>query len=235
MKIINFFLVLLLGVSNAVASELEDMAKEDQKARSGKINWKVLVLEDAARRTRVKEILASNQNLTANEYTAAALMMQNGTELADYQAAFELSRKALELDPNHGLARWLTCANEDRILLRTGKPQVWATHIKTKMNPENTYLIYDLYDFDRNAKSDLQRAYCGLKSLKEMDNRLMKMATMPNTRDQYVYWKTGVMNSKMDTYKMMAFFALLVVCIICLYKIYRKRKLRRQITKTLDL
>jgi len=35
--------------------------------------------------------------------------MKNGVELADYQAAFDLSRKALELDPIQKLAKWLTC------------------------------------------------------------------------------------------------------------------------------
>jgi len=55
------------------------------------------------------------------------LVYQHGDTEEEIARAHELSLKAAELDPDHPVARWLAAASKDRLLMRQGKPQLYAT------------------------------------------------------------------------------------------------------------
>ncbi|MCL1112041.1 hypothetical protein L2703_00220 [Shewanella basaltis] len=193
----NFKLLVVLSLfitPATFASELEKMAEEDQLARSGdyeKIDWLAVAKDDQIRRNRVKEILSDNRAFTAKDYYSAALIMQHGKTPEDYLAAFQYAKKAKDIDPKDEGAAWLSCAAEDRYLLKVNKKQVWGTQLESKLNKVGTYEILYLIDFDETQKSDAEREGCFLPSLKEMKRRLNAMSKMKNINMQFEHWMSG--------------------------------------------
>jgi hypothetical protein len=58
---------------------------------------------------------------------------QHGDGVDAIQHAHDLAMTAVKLDPNDKEARWLAAAAEDRVLVRKGKPQKWATQFTKRM------------------------------------------------------------------------------------------------------
>jgi hypothetical protein len=179
----------------SMASQLEALYQADQAARVGKnpatINWVEVSKQDAIRRQQVRKILDNGDDFTANEYFSAALVMQHGSEPADFKQAMVLAQKAAKIDPSHNRAKWLACAAEDRYLIKLGKSQVWGTQLRRKPYPNKGYDIYYLIDFDKSARADsLRQQGCGLPSIKQMEQKLKTMAKMPKRNDQYQHWKS---------------------------------------------
>jgi len=190
-------IIVLLTIQNAsYASELAELAKADQAARTGKdpskINWTLVAQQDEERRGKVLKILASDQDLSANDYFYAALIMQHGSKPSDYKKAMELAQQSIKIDPSHAKAKWLACASEDRYLIKIGEPQVWGTQLKRKLNVDKSFDVYYLVNFDKSARLDSARVNCGLPSLHEMEIRFEIMAKLPSRNEQYKVWKNGV-------------------------------------------
>ena len=107
--------------------ELERIHREDQADRKEPIDWTNLASRDRARLQQVEAILAAGGAKVAFDYFRAAIVFQHGESLADIERAHELALKAVELDPEFDVARWLVAASEDRMLKFEKKPQKWGT------------------------------------------------------------------------------------------------------------
>lgn len=197
------FLVLLssIFIADVMATDLLKLYEEDQAARAHlqqlpenevkKFITEVMVPEDNIRLAQVEEMLKTSKNLSSGEYLAAAVIMQHGAEPAHYKKAMELSQKAVELDPENKDATWLSCAAEDRYLMKIGKAQVWGTQLDLKINNLGTYQIHYLDNFDKTARTDEQREKCGLPTLAEIEAKLENMAKLESRNEQYKLWKRG--------------------------------------------
>lgn len=114
-------------------AELARLYKEDQEDRRGDMktaDWTAISARDKARQDRVHQILAEGGAKTADDHHRAAMVFQHGDTDEEIAKAHELSLKAVELDPEHPSARWLAAASKDRLLMRQGKPQLYATQYK---------------------------------------------------------------------------------------------------------
>lgn len=111
-----------------VNRELYELYQADQRdRRTDAIDWSVVSVRDRERRARALAIVAAGEARTAEDWVHAAMLMQHGEALDDYQRAHEWALKAVELDPDHGQARWLAAAAKDRWLMNQGKPQQYGT------------------------------------------------------------------------------------------------------------
>lgn len=145
-----------------VNRELALMYRVDQSNRQVEnIDWSVVSVQDAKHRERVAELLAEGKLKTADDYFHAAMIFQHGSQSKDYKLAHDLAKKAYELDPKKGSAKWLSCASEDRWLQSLGKPQIWGTQYM-KTGDEWT-----MEPFDRSAKTDEERKAMGVPTLAE--------------------------------------------------------------------
>jgi len=187
--------------SQVIASDLLELYSEDQAVRTHlrtlaksevkKYITEVMLPGDKIRMSQAEDILKSSKNLSSEEYFAAAMIMQHGAEPIHYKKAMEYSIKSLQLDPENKNASWLSCAAEDRYLLKVGKPQIWGTQLNRKINSLGTYEVYYLENFDKNARLDAQRIKCGIPRLSEIEARLASMTKLSNRNEQYRLWKTG--------------------------------------------
>lgn len=116
-----------------VNAELAKLYQEDQADRAGTLQatqWADVGKRDAERRKRVLEIVAEGGAKVADDYYHAGMVFQHGDKPEDYDRAHEWCLKALELDPEHPMARWLAAASKDRALMWRGKPQLYGTQFK---------------------------------------------------------------------------------------------------------
>tara|TARA_Y100000588_G_C13828334_1_gene742474 strand:+ start:100 stop:693 length:594 start_codon:yes stop_codon:yes gene_type:complete len=195
------FITSAFFVSQVNAIDVIALYKEDQAVRTHlrslpknevrKYITEVMLPGDKARLSQVENLLSGTDSLSSEEYFAAAMIMQHGSEPKHYKMAMELSKKSASLDPNNKNANWLSCAAEDRYLLKVGKPQVWGTQLDRKMNDAGTHEIYYLENFNKSARPDDQRKLCGIPTLAEIESRLERMAKLTNRNKQYSLWKTG--------------------------------------------
>ncbi len=108
--------------------ELYELYCADRADRSGEaIDWRRMAERDQRRRQRAREIIDAGALTVADDYYHAALLFQHGDMAHDYQQSWEMARKAVELDPNHGSAPWLSAAARDRYLWSVEEPQVYGT------------------------------------------------------------------------------------------------------------
>jgi hypothetical protein len=155
----------------SVNAELFQIYTDDQADRQGtyeSIDWSVVTPRDIARRTRVDEIIAAGGATVGADYLHAAMVYQHGESTDDYRRANELARKAVELDPDDELARWLVAATEDRWLVKQGKPQKWATQYGKKHG------VWVLEDVDPSI-TDAERAEWDCPPLAEARARADQM------------------------------------------------------------
>jgi len=122
--------------------EVAKMFEEDQKVRQGGMSSpeaiKKMILEDATRLKRIKELVAENKLTTANDYYAGAFLYQHGQAFEEYQMAHQLAVCSLLLGKND--AKWIGAASYDRMLCSAGHLQRWATQFRvrggeTTLNP----------------------------------------------------------------------------------------------------
>jgi len=151
-------------------AELTELKKQDQAARSGGVNgidWKVVSSQDAERRKRVADILRAGGVRTSADYFNAALIYQHGQTVDDIRLAYSLANVAATLDPNNKMARWLTAAAWDRMMMRLGKPQWYGTQFNKPQDSET----WQLYMIDETAVSDEDRKALGVPALEEAKAR----------------------------------------------------------------
>lgn len=160
-----------------VNKELYQLYKTDQLDRQR--DWSNLPVDsnraiyerDRARIKRVKQIVATDSLILADDYFHAALVMQHGKDSTEYKLAWKLASKAAELNPQLLNAAWLSAAAEDRYLQSVGKPQVWGTQwFKPSSDAEWTQEPYDT-----TAKSDEERVAHGVRTLSQQRARAKKL------------------------------------------------------------
>ena len=89
------------------------------------IDWARLVMDDARRRQRVKQLIAQKSLTTGEDFHRAAMILQHGQGAADYLLAHDLAVIAL-IKGDSG-ARWLAAATLDRYLRAIGMAQRFGT------------------------------------------------------------------------------------------------------------
>lgn len=106
--------------------ELRELFEQDQADRRGLTVLPPHIQErDAQRRQRVEAMLAAGLAHTPEDFFHAAMVFQHGGSMETAWRAYELAKKASEMD--YEPARWLTAAAYDRWLLYQGKPQKYGT------------------------------------------------------------------------------------------------------------
>jgi hypothetical protein len=134
----------------------------DQALRGGEIeDLEAAKRQDAAHQLVARTALAQHALRTADDYFHAAMILQHGGTPQSYAEARALAKKAVELRPWFGQARWLYAAATDRWLQATGKPQIYGTQYRQKDGK------WTLEPFDPSAVTDAQRAEWRVPSLAE--------------------------------------------------------------------
>jgi hypothetical protein len=135
----------------ADSTELIQIYEADQKDREaavGRVDWKSVGPRDAARRKRVRELIAQGGVRTGKDYDRAAMVFQHGDTPEDILFAHVLAVTAL--GKGNASARWLASASLDRYLHRLGQPQIFGTQFTNKdvsrkegwtMEPYNRQLL----------------------------------------------------------------------------------------------
>ncbi|HZN95630.1 MAG TPA: hypothetical protein VFB81_23115, partial [Myxococcales bacterium] len=152
-------------------TELYQLFKEDQADRIGsdaKKDWKEVEARDTRRRERVTRILEAGGAKVSDDYFHAAMVFQHGPAVGDIQQAHQLALKAVELDPESKLARWLAAASKDRELLMLKKPQLYGTQFTI----ENGKWV--LYQVDPSI-TDAEREKWNVPPLEEAKKRAERM------------------------------------------------------------
>jgi hypothetical protein len=90
----------------------------------------------------VTEIMAASEAEAADDYYHAAMVFQHGSEPEHFNMAHEWALRAAELDPDHGNAKWLAAAAEDRYLMNLGKPQKYGTQFRT--DDDGRWILYEV-------------------------------------------------------------------------------------------
>jgi hypothetical protein len=127
-----------------VNAELAKLYEEDQADRAGTLQntqWAEVEKRDAARRQRVREIAAAGGAKVAEDYYHAAMVFQHSIKPEDHDQAHDWCLKALELDPDHPMARWLAAASKDRALMWREKPQLYGTQFKLV---DNKWILWEV-------------------------------------------------------------------------------------------
>ncbi|MCB2199131.1 hypothetical protein KQI63_06970 [bacterium] len=130
---------------------------------------------DEARRDSLLTILGGGGLRTADDYFHAALISQHGADSSWYKRAYELSKKATELDSTHKVALWLTAASWDRYLQSVGQPQVYGTQYYFFRDTETGETSWTMEPYDTTAVSDKERLRLGVGSLAEQRANLLEM------------------------------------------------------------
>jgi hypothetical protein len=157
------FLVLLTVVILSDAAESEDSAelmqiyRADQKDRESfvdRVDWKIVGPRDAARRKRVRELIAHGGVRTGKDYERAAMVFQHGATPEDILFAHVPAVTALGRG-NAG-ARWLAAASLDRYLHRLAQPQIFGTQFNNKDVSRNESWTMEPYNRQLLAPSLLE-------------------------------------------------------------------------------
>ena len=170
-----FLMLLPLGgsaepnVDNERLTEIYEQDQADRRARP--IDWSVVGPRDKARRMEVLELLRSGDARTANDFYHAAMIMQHGDSVEDYQLANSLARFSMTLDPSNTRARWLTAASWDRILMSKEMPQWYGTQYR-QPSPGSPF---ELWPVEEAAVSDEEREAMNVPSLQEAKERLLQI------------------------------------------------------------
>jgi hypothetical protein len=170
-RILTLALLLLLSLSARAQNnpELAQMFAADQAARSGEIDWEVVTVQDAERRTAVLAILASGEVRTALDYYNAAMIFQHGDSTEDIRLAHAFATVSSTLGSS-AAANWLKAASWDRLLQRFEQPQWYGTqYVRDNTNK------WVLYPVQPDVVTDEQRAEWSVPSLEEAQSRVEAM------------------------------------------------------------
>ena len=147
-----------------INQNLYKLYQEDQSDRKNRV---ISRSRDNERLKAVQEMINTGKVITADDYYHAALIFQHGSKPKHFEKAKKLAQYAVKLKPDFMRAKWLSCAAEDRYLHSVGKPQVWGTQ-------RIGVSFLTLEPFDEHAKTDAQRASCGIPPLAVIKKRLKK-------------------------------------------------------------
>ena len=124
--------------------------------------WK----NDADRRKKVSQLLATGKIQSARDYFFAALIFQHGDKSQDYLISHMLAETAAAKGQGAS-SKWLAAASIDRYLWSLQQPQVFGTQFKTLPGAPPT-----MEPFDRSALSDAMREVWCVISIAEQNQVL---------------------------------------------------------------
>lgn len=143
---------------------MAEMFKEDQDARrSMPIDWSKVGPMDKAHVSETLSLVKAGALSTSNDFYRAAMIMQHGDALSDYKLAFSLSQLSATIDPSNKMARWLSAASWDRILMSKGVPQWYGTQYRSPSPGAPP----TLYKIDESVVSDAERIELNVPTLQE--------------------------------------------------------------------
>ena len=145
--------------SNEELAEITASDQADRRQGPDKIDWVVVNQRDEQRRERVLQILKDGNIRTDSDYQNAALVFQHGASAEDIRLAHALSQVALKMNPNNRLAAWLSAASWDRLMLRLGQPQWYATQFVKR---EGQWVLYEV---NETVVTDEERLRVGARTL----------------------------------------------------------------------
>lgn len=152
--------------------ELFEMFQADQSERrqasAGTLEWEELARRDRERLARALEIVEAGEAEASDDWYHAAMIMQHGDVLEDYQRAHEWAVRAAEADKPHPKARWLAAAAKDRWLLKQDLPQMYGTQFVREGDR------WVLYEVDPEV-TDEERARWDVPPLAEAKARAERM------------------------------------------------------------
>ena len=88
------------------------------------------IADDARRLIAVDSVLTAGGARTANDFYHAAMIYQHGADTTSYRRAHDLATRAVELNPDHAEAKWLSAASWDRYLDESGQLQWYGTQYR---------------------------------------------------------------------------------------------------------
>lgn len=124
-------------------------------------NFPPELAEDVARLVAVDSIRAAGGIQTANDYYHAAMVYQHGADSTSYRLAYEHARRAVEKDPEHAKAKWLSAAAWDRYLDELGRPQWYGTQYRCQDGVRRLLPVED------GRVTDAERVALGVPTLAE--------------------------------------------------------------------
>lgn len=156
--------------AEASNTELAALFEADQAARRGgsDIDWSVVMLQDAERRARTREMLDAGQINSAQDYYHAAFIFQHGGEPDDYLLAHVLAVTAV--GKGHPRAPWIAAATLDRYLQNIGRAQIYGTQFLFPHGGE-----VGQGEYDRELLPDAVRAAAGVRTLAEQEDQRRRM------------------------------------------------------------
>lgn len=151
---------------------LRALFEADQAERSGpieRVNAEVLAANDRVRRDSLSVLIRAGVLGSARSYYHAAMLLQHGTDSAEYLQANEWARKSEELDSTKVETRWLVAASWDRYQMSRGQPQWYGTQ-SMRLNDGKGALV--LYDIDPGRVTDRERRYRNVGTIEQLCDRL---------------------------------------------------------------
>ncbi len=158
---------------NAIGKELEELYKADQAERDdaffNQTPEKIgeLIVRDARRRQRVKDIVSKETLGSAEDYYHAAMVLQHGDTPEDFLMAHELATVAAF--KGHKQGAWLCASASDRFLHSIGRPQRFGTQFTRKDDGPWTQ-----EPFDRSMNDAIRKEY-GVHTIAEQAKKLEEM------------------------------------------------------------
>jgi TPR repeat protein len=157
--------------------------QEDHTAGNmvGTAEYEAMRARDAARRSRVRDIIAESHTNHPHDLYHAAWILNHGDTPNDAEMAYRLADRAAAV--GHRPARWLRAAAYDRWQMYQGLPQRFGT----QSVPDGTR--YRLWPLDGSA-TDEDRTAHDVPSLRELERRAEEASkTLPQPpMDQAPTW-----------------------------------------------
>lgn len=173
-------LALLAGPAAAQAAGNAEMARifaadqADRQAQLGAIGWNAVAPRDAARRAATQKLLADGALTTAEDFHAAAFVLQHGDSPDDYLLAHSLALAAVGKGKADSM--WIATATLDRYLGAIGQPQIYGTQFRA----DKATRTWTQEPYSRALVPDPLRRTLGVKTQAEQDAQLSQLqAAMP--------------------------------------------------------
>jgi len=168
---------------DTVSAHLEAIRDADQADRRNRIDGRTMRENDLRRRAVVDAYMDQDCLQTGRDHHNAALIHQHGGALEDYQDAWRLAVRAVELGDE--TAAWLIPRAIDRYFMMAGYKQLYATNYRGELRdpeagPEGGFVmcLWPVAD----AVTEAQRQALGVNTLEQQLARIAELNEEPAGR-----------------------------------------------------
>ena len=144
---------------NPALRKLFDADQKERDVPISQMDVATLNAHDREREAAVRLMVQGSELHTSEDFFNAAVIMQHGLESDDYRLAYSLATIATHMDPANSLAKWLTAATWDRLMISLGRRQWYGTQYQASKNGS-----MELRPMEPNAVSALDRIKLGVPS-----------------------------------------------------------------------